>query len=63
MKERNTFQNRAYFELLKFCAVVDFMHDGIQRLTDQFLLPNSMHPNNQSETRQTPFFPETPERR
>ena len=49
--------------MIKFCAVVDFMHDGNQRLTDQFPLPDTMHPNDQSETRQTPFLPGKPEKR
>ena len=39
------------------------MHDGNQRLTDQFPLPDTMHPNGQSETRQTPFLPGKSEKR
>ena len=62
MKARNTFRIWS-FEIIKFCAVVDFTHDGNQRLTDQFPLPITMHPNDQSETRQTPFLPGKPEKR
>ena len=54
---------RASFEIIKFCAVVDFMHDGNQRLTDQFPFLDTMYPNDQSETRQTPFLPGKPEKR
>ena len=39
------------------------MHDSNQTLADQFPLPETMHANDQSETRQTPFLPGKPERR
>ena len=71
---REQYESEEHFSNLKFflsssiiwniksCAVVDFMHDGNQRLTDKFPLPDTMHPNYQSETRQTPFLPGKPEK-